>query len=363
MSDENDENTEARDVIDFNVNDARIAKVAKEFEKIDATVDLKAAKAAKQTLVKMRTALGDAHKIQKADSLAFGRRLDGEKNRLLALIEVIETPIGDQLKEIKEAEERKEQDRIDAINNEIERIRAFPADRHDLTLEQLEERRTTLATIKITEEVFQEYLDQAQIFHDEADAKLRIAIINETERLAEEKRKAEQAEADRIRQEEMDAQQRKLDEQAEEQRKATELAEENTRAENEKRVEAERVEQEKKDKARQDELDAQAETQRQEKADLEAKQKEIDDENARLAQEKSDAEKIEHQKIADQAAEDARLAAAPDVEKLARWTALLNTQLQPIELTTDAAKRIQTIGMEKLEGVITYIKTESEKLK
>ena len=34
----------------------------------------------------MRTKVADAHKEQKADALAFGRMLDGEKNRLTAAI-------------------------------------------------------------------------------------------------------------------------------------------------------------------------------------------------------------------------------------------------------------------------------------
>ena len=346
-----EENTEARDVIDFNVNDARIAEVATKFKDVDAHTDLPGAKVAKKTLVKMRSALGEAHKIQKADSLAFGRRLDGEKNRLLELIADIEDPISKQLKEIKEAEENKEAIRVEAINAAIERIRAFPNDRHDLTLEQLEERRATLRTIEITEETFQEFLDQAQTFHDEADAKLRIAIINETERLADEARATARAEEDRVRQEAMDKQQADLDAKAEEIRKIEELAAEKVRAE-----------QEKKDAERQAALDAQAAAQKVKDDEQAAAQAAIDKQNREYAEEKAAQEAAEEKQAADAAAEEARLAAAPDVEKLVAYADALATTVVP-HTTTDVGNRVRILAVEKLEAVIAYIRNEAEKLK
>jgi len=95
-------------LINFNVNDVRIAEVKEEFKAIDAAVDMDAAKGAKKVLVKMRSTLADAHKEQKAEALAHGQKLDTEKRRLLALIAEVEDPISKQITDIKEAAARKE---------------------------------------------------------------------------------------------------------------------------------------------------------------------------------------------------------------------------------------------------------------
>lgn len=346
MSDENTEQAgPTQEVINLNINDARIAEAKEKFKEIDAYVDLEAAKKAKKVLIKMRTTLAEAHKIQKAESLAFGRRLDGEKNRLLVLIAEVEDPISEQLTEIKEKAEREEADRVEKINNEIERIKAFANDRHDLTVEQLEERRATLATIEVSEETFDELTDQAQTFKDEADAKLRIALVNEQERVAE----AEKLEAQR---EEQAAQQKKLD------KRQAKMDEEEAerKAKQEERDREKREEQECLNAERQAELDKQAEEQA-------AAQKKIDDENARLAQEKADKEETERKAREQAEADELAALQAPDIEKLERFAALLDDAKIQLPLETDAAKRVMALAFEKLQATIDYIRSETEKLK
>lgn len=346
MSDENTEQAgPTREIINLNINDARIAEAKEKFKEIDAYVDLEAAKKAKKVLIKMRTTLAEAHKIQKAESLAFGRRLDGEKNRLLVLIAEVEDPISEQLTEIKEKAEREEADRVEKINNEIERIKAFANDRHDLTVEQLEERRATLATIEVSEETFDELTDQAQTFKDEADAKLRIALVNEQERVAE----AEKLEAQR---EEQAAQQKKLD------KRQAKMDEEEAerKAKQEERDREKREEQERLNAERQAELDKQAEEQA-------AAQKKIDDENARLAQEKADKEETERKAREQAEADELAALQAPDIEKLERFAALLDDAKIQLPLETDAAKRVMALAFEKLQATIDYIRSETEKLK
>ncbi len=308
MSDENNEASEQAEeptqkVINLNINDARIAEAKEKFKDVDAYKDLEGAKKAKKVLTKMRTTVADAHKREKKQILVDGRRLDGEKNRLLALIAEVETPISDQLTEIKEKAEREETDRVEKIENEIARIRAFANDRYDLTLGELNERRATLALIEITEEFFQEFTEQAQTFKDEAEAKLRICVVNEQERLDEQAKQDKIAEENAAKQRELDDRQAAMDAQDEErkaeQRKVDDAAAEKLATENAER---------------QAELDKVAEEQA-------AERKKIDDENARIAQEAADKVAEEEKRISDELAETTRLDAAPDVEKLETFAA------------------------------------------
>jgi hypothetical protein len=346
MSDENAEQVEepTRKVINLNINDAHIAKAKEEFKHIDAYADLGAAKKAKKFLTKMRTTLGEYHKREKKQILIDGRRLDGEKNRLLALIAEVEDPISTQLTEIKEKADREEADRVEKIENEIERIRAFANDRHDLTLGELNERRATLALIAIDEEFFQEQTELAQTFKDEAEAKLRIAVVNEQERVtakaAQDKIAADNAaKAKELqdRQDKMDAEEaeRKAAQKVIDDAAAKKLAEENA----EKQVEFDRVAKEQ-----------------------EAERKRLDQEREEREQAERDKEAEELQAREEAENEAALLAAAPDVEKLEAWADELRGMRPPI-LATNAAQRVSVLAKEKVDAAITYISNEVEKMK
>lgn len=282
-------------IIDFNVNDARIAEAAEQFKDVDAYQDLDEAKAAKKILTKMRTTLAAAHKEQKAESLAYGRRLDGEKNRLLALIAEIEDPITTQLDDIKNAEKRKEEERLAAIQTHLDRLASYALDRHDLSIEQLQERLENLEQETFEEERYQEKLDAAKVVAHDSKSKLTICLLREEENqkqleeIARTKKKQEEA------QRKLDEQQKELDRLAEEQRKAQE--EEARKA---------REEQERKDAERQAELDRQAEEQAE-------RQRKLDE--------------AEAAKRAEQEAEEAReaeLMKAPDRDKLTDFAANLD---------------------------------------
>jgi len=182
---EEDQETLENMVVVFSINDARIAELAEDFKEVDAYEDLEFAKAAKKSLTTMRTALGDAHKEAKADALAYGRRCDAEKNRLLVLIAEIEDPITEQLDAIKNAAAREEQQRIDKIMEGIEQIQAFALDRHDLTFEQLNERLDTLLALKVDPDFYAEMTQDAENAKEVSESKLRIAMMNEEARLKE----------------------------------------------------------------------------------------------------------------------------------------------------------------------------------
>ena len=158
MTDETNQTEEQQTpIIAWDINKAAIAEVAEELKDIDAYTDLPAAKKAKKKLTKMRTTLGEAHKETKAEALAFGRKVDAKKNEYLVLIRAIEDPISDQLTEIKEKAEREEQDRVDIITELIDAMSAAANDRHNMTIEELEQSRQTVLAIEITEEVYQEF--------------------------------------------------------------------------------------------------------------------------------------------------------------------------------------------------------------
>jgi hypothetical protein len=280
------------EVIDFNVNDARIAEVAEEYKEVDAYQDIDGAKAAKKVLTKMRTTLAEAHKEQKAGALAYGRRLDAEKNRLLGLIGEIENPIKEQLDAIKNAEELKEVERKLKIENHIERLNSYAYDRHDLSIDQIKERRANLALETFEDERYQERINDAKMAAEEADTKLRIVLQREMDAEEERAAQAKIAEENAARQAELDKRQAEMD--------AKEAA---IKAEQDERDRTAREEQAKKDAERQAELDKQAE-------ELAAKQKAIDDAAAE-----------EERKAREEEEREAELAKAPDRDKLELFAA------------------------------------------
>lgn len=321
-ADDEQETLENR-VIRFNINDAAIAEVKEDLGEVDAYKDLDHAKAAKKTLTKMRTTLAEAHKEAKAEALAYGRRCDAEKNRLLASIAEIEDPITEQLTAIKEAEAREEQQRIDRIMGGIEQIQAFSLDRHDLTLEQLNERLDTLLNLKVDPDFYAEHTEDAENAKEVAESKLRIAIIKEGERLEEVAKQAAIEEENKELREKLAKQ-----EEADKKRREKEAAEAAEKAEEDR-------------KAR-EKAEAEAEALRKEKEEREAQE-------AAEAAEK----------------EAAALAAiqAPDAEKLALYAADIHTLIEnrPV-LQSDAGNNILLDVTASLIQVEEFIHSKREEL-
>jgi hypothetical protein len=321
-ADDEQETLENR-VIKFNINDAAIAEVKEDLGEVDAYKDLDHAKAAKKTLTKMRTTLAEAHKEAKAEALAYGRRCDAEKNRLLALIAEIEDPISEQLTAIKEAEAREEQQRIDRIMSGIEQIQCFALDRHDLTLEQLNERLDTLLKLKVDPDFYAEHTEDAENAKEVAESKLRIAIIKEGERLAEVAKQAAIEEENKELREKLAKQ-----EEADKERREKEAAEAAEKAEEDR-------------KAR-EKAEAEAEALRKEKEEREAKE-------AAEAAEKEAAELAAIQ--------------APDKQKLELYAAEIHTLIEnrPV-LQSDAGNNILLDVTASLIQVEEFINSQSEEL-
>jgi hypothetical protein len=319
----------------FSVNDKVIQEVAEEFKEVDAYKDLAEAKAAKKVLTKMRSKLAEAHKAAKADALEYGRKCDAEKNRLLEQIKVIEDPITEQLTEIKEAEERKEQERLDKIQAALERIEAHAADRYSLTLDQLRERQENLGNIEITEEIFQEFTDRAELLKQDAGMKLDLAIKAEKDRIQEEAEKAEREEENRRLKEKIDA------------------------------MEREQEEQRRKEQAKAAEEAAEAQRKADIKAELERKAREkAEDEARKLREEKEERERQEAAEQARKEAEERALAQAPDREKLLTFAAKVDELLKgKPELATEEAREVLRQAEAMLIEVAYDIRKMTEEMK
>ncbi len=338
MANENQESTPVDDeqetlenmVVVFSINDAAIAEIKEDLGEVDAYKDLDHAKASKKTLTKMRTTLGEAHKESKADALAYGRRCDAEKNRLLVLIAEIEDPITKQLDEIKNAAAKVEEARVQKIMEGIEQVQAFALDRHDLTFDQLNERLDTLLRHKIDPEFFEEHTEDAENAKEVSESKLRIAIMNEETRLKEAAEKEELARKNKELQAELEVS-RKAN--AERDAEAKKVADE---AAAERKI---------KDDARQAELDKQADAQA-------AAQKILDDDAAEKAR-------------ADEESKAAELAAiqAPDKEKLTLYAQAIDhlVGVKPT-LQSDAGNAILLDAVTSLLQVKSYIETKREEL-
>ncbi len=327
---DDDQETIENMVVAFSINDAAIAEIKEDLGEVDAYKDLDHAKVAKKTLTKMRTTLGEAHKEAKADALAYGRRCDAEKNRLLELIAEIEDPITLQLDAIKSAEAREEQQRIDKIMEGIEQIQAFALDRHDLTFDQLNERLDTLLALKVDPDFYAELTQDAENAKEVSESKLRIALMNEEARLKE----VEAQEQTRKENEELKEKLAKSEaENAERDAAAKKVADEAA------------AEQKIKDDARQAELDKQAEEQA-------AAQKILDDEAAAKVQQEAD----------DQAAALAAIQ-APDKEKLTLFAQAIDhlVGVKPT-LQSDAGNAIMLDAVSSLLQVKSYIETKREEL-
>jgi len=343
MTNENQESTPVEDeqetlenrVVTFSINDAAIAEKAEEYKDVDATKDLVVAKAAKKDLTKMRTTLGEAHKEAKADALAYGRRCDAEKNRLLVLIGEIEDPITEQLDEIKNAEKIVEEARVQKIMDGIEQIQAFALDRYDLTFDQLNERLDTLLALKVDPDFFEDHTEDAENAKEVSESKLRIAIMNEETRLKEAAEKEELARKNKELQAELDK----------------------SRKANEERDQKRR------------EYDAEQDRLIREQDD--ARQKALDDQQAeidRQTKEREDAVRAEGEALFEanekQKAQELRDLQAPDVDKLSKYADAVDhlIGLKPVMgSTTGNAVILQAVSV--MIEVVYDIRKSTEEMK
>lgn len=160
--------------------------------------DMKAAKAARQRLKKLRTSLETKRKELKAPVLAYTKALDGEAKAITADIVALESPIDEQIKaeEQRAAREKAEQEaaeraRLDAIRQRIEAIRATPGRQVGASVAALEAAMNRLMADPL--EGFAELEREAALVRDDAVAQLHDMLAPARQR------EAEQAELEELR--------------------------------------------------------------------------------------------------------------------------------------------------------------------
>jgi hypothetical protein len=316
---------------------AAIAAMAEMFKGIDASqgpAQYRDAKLAATCCQKVRKRLDEAHKEKKADALAFGRRLDTEKNRILAMIEAIEFPIRTSIKEVDQAEERLEQARVAAIMLRIDAIVQLGMNAMAVsTLEQLNGWMKELISTKL-DDSFREFLDDAEGQAQIARARINNAIRDLEARQAEEQR----LEAKRKEQAAEDA--RLADERRRNEARDRELRDRQERMDREESarqalVKAENDERQRKLDDEQARLRAEAEKQ-QRRLDKQAAENKA--EAKRLAEEARERE-LEAE-AARKAEEDRQRAEAmkPDVDRMMDYAARIEALVPPIVVNNELAE-------------------------
>lgn len=199
----------------------------------------------------LRLKIDDKHKELKKDVLEYGRAVDAEKNRLKLLLEPGENHLkdirqveDDRKAKIKEEKEAKERERIEAIQEKINSIRALGTV-HNTSSPAIEERIFLTEGIAISEETYQEFGDQALEAQQTAIAALEQALSDriqfekeEAERKAEIERLEKLRKEQEIAQAKIDEENRRIDE------KAAKIAEGHRKLEAEKKAEEDRKERE-----------------------------------------------------------------------------------------------------------------------
>ncbi len=279
--------------VNYNVPDARIAELKAEFAGMtaDDSKEYKVVSAAIKVCRDLRVKVEARRKEFKKDSLDYGRRIDKEAQRIEVLLREVEDPlkatkqvVDDEKARIKAEKEAAAQAIVDALNARITAIADIAQRIPGADVEALQ-----AAIVEADWEEFDK--EEFGVLHDEA-VQTQAHTIDQLNKALDEREKfeIEKAETDK-KQAEQEKEQAKLDAQRKEQEEA------------QAKIDAEKAEIE--EQKSRDEFEAEAketaEREAKEKLELEAKEK---------------AEKDEAERLADQE----RMAARSDVQKLEDFT-------------------------------------------
>jgi len=341
-------------------------------EKADAITCPKQARAARLEMKNLRVLVEKKHKEMKADSLLFGRAVDGAKNIFLS----IATPIERQLDDIEKAEERRIAAAIEAKQQKrAELLAVMGHETHGINLGMMSEE-SWEAYLQQAKDVFEVRQAREKKAKEEAEAaakreeeereaqrleniRLKAEAEAREKELAEQRRiAAEKEAAAKVERERLESIAQAEREAAEKARQAVEEKARNEREALEAKAAKERAEAE--DAARKERLRLQAiaETERVKAENAAASAKALHDANVkRLADEKAAAEA----KAKADAAAAKKAAAAPDAAKLSAWATRVRF-LELAEVKTEDAKRIAAEARVKLVEVAAWIETQAATL-
>ena len=322
----------------FSLTDAAIEQMEKEFlplvvKGVEDKDGYKAVREARLTVKNHRVEVEKTRKELKADSLAFGKAVDGEAKRITTKLESIETHLQEQEDIVaKEFERRKaEEERLkqEKIRGRVKRMVALDLVRYNGTgyeFGDFELHNEHIA--EMTDEEFESSFDN-----------FAHAIKNEKDRLAEEERQRQEM------REKMEAERARLEVKEREQKaKEAALKAEQDRIDAEKRAIEDAKEREAAEKKRQAELE-QARKEAAEKARIEAEQK-----AKREAEEKIEADRLAKMEAKRQEA------LRPDKEKLFALAYEIEALTTPGGFASEEAKIIIGEVCKKLQAIVTYIR-------
>lgn len=170
-------------VIEYSVTDAAIAELRNKFSGLVVPAgDKQAYKALTSAIAEVRTLRTDVEATRtalKEDALKYGRMVDAEAKRITALLVEIEQPLKDQKAAFDEAVEKArqerhlaEQKRIADIQWKITAIRNTPAQHATESAECIRATLEVMHSYEITDDVFQEFVNQADEAKESAIAEL-----------------------------------------------------------------------------------------------------------------------------------------------------------------------------------------------
>jgi hypothetical protein len=376
-----DEGTIRNELQKYGVTDAAIAKLNADYMALTVTdgndkKGYEVVKAARIDIKKRRVEVEKTRVTLKAESLEYGRRVDGEAKRITALLEPIETHLIGQEKivedmkaRIKAEEEAKEAARVQARIDRLESMGMGLIAGH-YKLPYGEGLAVPLAILKVcTDDQFAQIVGEIQTKKNaegarvkaEADRRLeeqalilKVQQEQEVERQRLAKEKADQdAEAQRIKKEQDDAEKKLVIERLAIQAEQMKIEREKQRLVEEEAARAAAIEREKK----------RIEDEKQRQAELEQARKESAEKALKDAKEKTEREaaaKIEAERKSKEAAE-RKAARQPDKVKLLAYADQIESVVSP-ELKTEEGKKILMVFDNELGSILKVLRDEAEAL-
>lgn len=318
------------ELIKYNIENAVITALANKYDikEIKDSTDYAFVMGGLRECRQIRHKVDEWHKERKADIVKAANFYDGERRRIKTLVATVEDPLkdvrqaeDDRREAIKAAKETAERMRIEAIQVQIASIRSLGL-LHNTPSSSIKEYLSRIQDMKISEDTYMEFVDQAIQAQWETITSLKELLI---ERLQFEKEDAERRAAaehlEKVRKEQEEAQ-KKIDE-------------ENQRIK-ERREELDEADREFERKAKREEFERQATI----KAEQEAKEKIERETRERLEREEAEAKEKAQ-----------REAMKPDREKLigfGKWLYILPMpicdQLEAQKIITEARSDIREIA-------------------
>lgn len=212
MEQQSTEQPKMAEPIKYNVQDAKIAEMKEAAKDIKVT-NPKERKISANKIAEcrdLRVSVEKRRKELKSDALEFGKKVDAEATRIKDLLLDVETPLkeiqqayDDEQQRIKDEKERIERERVEEIQVRLSDIKNYIPNSVGKNSETIKGNIDFLLNAEITEEIFQEFTEEAKMLKDAVISKLEEMhkTVLETEQEAirlEEERKEQAIQAERL---------------------------------------------------------------------------------------------------------------------------------------------------------------------